>query len=183
MVDFVGFPKVPRLSRDIVVTEKLDGTNSQIYIPESISYTAVGVLVGSRNRWITPEDDNYGFCKWVYKNLDELVKLGPGHHFGEWWGQGIQRGYGLKEKRFSLFNTSRWRDNPDLPSCCHVVPVLYEGPFDTNAIDTELHMLTHTGSKAEIGYMNPEGIMIFHTAANRYFKKTILNDDKHKGEL
>jgi hypothetical protein len=79
----------------------------------------------SRSRWITPDDDNFGFAAWVEANRDELLTLGPGRHFGEWWGSGIQRGYGLPkgEKRFSLFNVSRWGESR--PACCHVVPVLY----------------------------------------------------------
>ena len=37
-----------------------------------------------------------------------MTFLVPGRHFGEWWGSGIQRGYGLDEKTFSLFNAYRW---------------------------------------------------------------------------
>ena len=33
-VPFVEFPKIPRLKRDIVVTEKIDGTNASILVPE-----------------------------------------------------------------------------------------------------------------------------------------------------
>lgn len=29
---FVSFPKMPRLHREIVITEKLDGTNAQVYL-------------------------------------------------------------------------------------------------------------------------------------------------------
>ena len=31
---FQDFPKMARLSRDIIVTEKIDGTNAQVYIGE-----------------------------------------------------------------------------------------------------------------------------------------------------
>ncbi len=64
------------------------------------------MFIGSRTRWITAQDDNHGFARWVEGNKQELLKLGAGRHFGEWWGSGIQRGYGLQkgEKRFSLFN-------------------------------------------------------------------------------
>src|SRR5687767_1693749 len=84
---FTPFPSISRLSRDIVVTEKLDGTNAQIHITQDGR-----VLAGSRNRWITPEADNFGFARWVAAHEDELRALGPGSHYGEWWGQGIQRG-------------------------------------------------------------------------------------------
>src|SRR5690606_13561404 len=113
MTAFTEFPKIPRLNRNIIVTEKIDGTNASIFIGEDGEF-----LVGSRTRWITPEKDNFGFAAWAHENRDELMKLGPGHHFGEWWGRGIQRGYGLNERRFSLFNTSRWTPET-LPACCH----------------------------------------------------------------
>lgn len=54
------------------------------------------MMPNSRTRWITPEDDNYGFAKWANENKEELLKLGIGQHFGEWWGSGIQRGYNLQ---------------------------------------------------------------------------------------
>ena len=52
----------------------------------------------------------FGFARWVETNRERLITLlGPGLHFGEWWGSGIQRGYGLTkgDKRFSLFNVER----------------------------------------------------------------------------
>ena len=177
MSDFVAFPKIPRLSRRCVITEKIDGTNACIFIGEDGEF-----LVGSRTRWITPENDNYGFARWAYEHKDELLKLGPGRHFGEWWGQGIQRGYGLKEKRFSLFNTSRWMDDAVRPACCHVVPVLYDGTFDGTEIHSALVGLVLAGSAAAPGFMRPEGIVIYHTAGNLYFKKTIEKDEEPKGK-
>lgn len=177
MTDFVAFPKMARFSREIIITEKIDGTNAQIYIDE-----AGNVKAGSRNRWITPEDDNYGFAAWVRDNEEELRQLGPGRHFGEWWGAGIQRRYGLDHKCFSLFNVSRWADNPERPACCHVVPVLYRGEFDQYHIDTALWKLHLSGSIAAPGFMDPEGIIIYHTAAGIGFKKTIKDDEVPKSK-
>src|SRR5687767_7844060 len=141
MKEFEEWPKIARLSRNCVITEKIDGTNASIFIPELPGEAGdYPFLVGSRTRWITPESDNFGFARWAYDNVDQLLTLGPGHHFGEWWGSGIQRGYNLPkgEKRFSLFNTARWADNrdrdkfpQDRPKCCHVVPVLWSGEFST----------------------------------------------------
>lgn len=176
-VQFTEFPKIARLSREIVVTEKIDGTNGSITITEGECF-----LVGSRTRFITPQDDNHGFARWCVENYDELKKLGVGTHFGEWWGSGIQRGYGLPkgEKRFSLFNVHRWADDAVRPACCHVVPVLYRGPFDTMSVDLALYGLRDRGSKAAPGFMNPEGVIVFHTAANLCFKKTIHKDEMSK---
>jgi hypothetical protein len=176
-MEFVEFPKMARLSREIVITEKIDGTNASITITEDGQF-----LTGSRTRWITPMDDNHQFAAWALMHKDELMKLGVGTHFGEWWGSGIQRGYGLPkgEKRFSLFNTHRWSDDAVRPACCHVVPVLYRGDFDMGHVKGRLDALEVGGSVAAPGFMNPEGIVIFHTAANFCFKKTIHKDEMPK---
>lgn len=172
-MDFEAFPKMARLSREIIITEKLDGTNAQIFIGEDGSF-----LVGSRTRWITPEDDNFGFARWAYDNKDELMQLGTGRHFGEWWGQGIQRKYGIDRKVFSLFNVSRWAD--ERPACCDVVPTLYRGMFSQEAIYSALEDLQDNGSKAASGFMKPEGIIVYHCAAGIGFKKTLEKDEVPK---
>lgn len=181
-MEFKEFPKIPRFSREIVITEKIDGTNASIFIPEDDG----PILFGSRTRWITPEDDNFGFARWATENVEKLKNLGPGHHFGEWWGQGIQRKYGLSEKRFSLFNVHRWEQIPSgillEKFGCHLVPKLYQGPFIPHVIDDELRVLATIGSKAAPGFMNPEGIIIYHTAAKQMFKKTLDKDDEYKGK-
>lgn len=177
MNKFVPFPKIARLSREIVVTEKIDGTNAQVYV----NYDATDLVAGSRTRWITPEDDNFGFARWVQENKQELLKLGPGTHVGEWWGAGIQRRYGLAEKRWSLFNVHRWGDPATRPACCHVVPVLWRGNFDDFDPDQCLRDLEVNGSSASPGFMKPEGIVIFHTAGGYLFKKTIEKDAEPKG--
>ena len=153
---FESFPKIKRLNENCVVTEKIDGTNAQVMItPEGI------VAAGSRSRWITPEADNYGFAKWAANNAEELKKLGVGRHYGEWWGSKIQRGYGLTEKRFSLFNTARPVET--VPTCCSVVPVLYVGPLDLAQINRVMADLFASGSRAAPGFMKPEGVVItFH---------------------
>ena len=159
------------------------------------------MFAASRNRWLTTgkQNDNHAFAYWVKENAEELFQLGPGRHFGEWYGKGIQRGYGIEEKRWALFNVSKWAkrnngvylndlrektNNPKLeycPNCCEVVPILYEGMFDTQMIDIVLHQLEREGSRAVPGYFDVEGVCIFHTASGQYFKKTIVGDDKPKG--
>lgn len=177
MSDFVPFPKLPRLSRGMVVTEKIDGTNASVHIGEDGEF-----LVGSRTRWITPESDNFGFAAWAYGHRDELVELlGHGTHFGEWWGSGIQRRYGLDHKRFSLFNTGRWEDIERVSDgLVHCVPVLYQGPFSVGKVDEWLHFLHRHGSEAAPGFMKPEGVVVFHEASRVSFKKTLDHNDEHK---
>lgn len=180
-MEFEAFQKIPRLTREIVITEKIDGTNDCIYIGEDGEF-----LIGSRSRWITPEDDNYGFAKWATAHKNELLTLGPGRHFGEWWGQGIQRNYSQPRKRFSLFNTSRWGDDDARPACCDVVPILYAGLFDEyevmKGVKSALKQLRDEGSAASPGFMKPEGIVIYHVAANFLFKKTLEKDEEWKGK-
>lgn len=175
MKEFKEFPKIPRLSRNCVITEKIDGTNASITITEEGEF-----LIGSRTKYITTENDNMGFAKWAIENKEELMKLGVGTHYGEWWGNGIQRGYGLKEKRFSLFNTFRWSDDNIRPKCCGVVPILFEGIFNTDDINMCITRLKLDGSLAAPGFMRPEGVVIYHSAGNLYFKKTIEKDEEPK---
>ena len=208
-VEFTPFPKIPRLYRDIVVTEKIDGTNAAVVIKQfPFGYHAHGIprntrvvpgpwgsddggfptheyLVGaqSRKRVITPEDDNFGFARWVWLNAEALIEsLGEGVHFGEWWGAGIQRRYGLDHKRFSLFNTERYAPllNANPVENVYVVPELYRGPFDQEEIDVSVEYLRDWGSDAAPGYMNPEGIIVYHTASRQVFKVTLDNDGHPK---
>ncbi len=176
-IQFESFNKIARLSRNCTVTEKIDGTNAQVYIGANGEF-----LTGSRNRWITPENDNYGFSRWAHEHKDELMQLGEGRHFGEWWGQGIQRKYGIDEKRFSLFNTSRWNEKNPPPACCSVVPVLFEGIFTSTVVDDCLELLKTNGSVAASGFMNPEGVVVYQHAGRVYFKKTIEKDEEPKGK-
>jgi hypothetical protein len=192
--EFHKFDKIPRFRRDIIITEKIDGTNGCILVVEKSliedwqlplwpfmdTDTDCKLLVGSRKRWLdaTKQGDNYGFRKWVGANRDELVTLGPGRHYGEWWGAGIQRRYGLvdNDKRFSLFNTARWGDHNPAPTCCSVVPVLMTGPMSGSTIGVALSELAFHGSTAAPGFDNPEGIVIYMTQARRLFKITLEND-------
>jgi hypothetical protein len=194
---FQGFPKLARLFGDITITEKIDGTNAAVVIlsaaevrdlSQVLAFSDDGdvmvMFAQSRTRLITPEDDNFGFAKWVQDNQDELWRLGPGHHFGEWWGKGIQRNYGLNERRFSLFNTARW-PAPSRPACCHTVPVLMAwkttSPENFAAgVGTAMADLALDGSWAAPGWGRPEGIVVYHGPSKRSFKYT-LDGDGHKG--
>lgn len=173
-MEFESFEKIARLNRGIVVTEKIDGTNAQIAFTEDME-----MFVGSRKRWITPDDDNFGFAKWAHENAEDLKLLGPGRHYGEWWGSGIQRRYGMDKKVFSLFNTGRWSN--ERPDCCDLVPLLYAGHYSEHEIKECLTSLETFGSRASQGFMNPEGVIVYHAAARKLFKVTIKNDEKPKG--
>ena len=180
MIEFEAFPKIPRLNRGMVITEKIDGTNAAVIITEDGEIGAQ-----SRNRLITPEADNYGFAGWVQRNANSLVEiLGPGRHFGEWWGSGIQRKYGLTggDKRFSLFNSTRWADTDLTPvDGLGTVPLLYTGPFDVDTINALVDLLAADGSYAAPGFKSPEGVVVFQVASRTMFKVTVDGDEAPKG--
>lgn len=220
MHEFTEWPKTKRLFRDIVVTEKLDGTNSAIHltpvadweadlitsVPGDSSLHVVevdgvkwAVTAQSRRRIITPgkTTDNYGFAGWVYDNAADLVRiLGEGLHFGEWWGRGIQRGYGLDGRVFSLFNTARWFETGEdgydsmstraelsaLAGQIGAVPVIYQGTFSEARIHHALMSLKLHGSHAAPGFMNPEGVCVYHSQSRNVYKVTLDNNDAGKWE-
>lgn len=97
-MEFVGFPKIARYSRECIITEKIDGTNAQIYIIpddelnlhasmstiERVAYDPdlhLSIFAGSKTRYITPSNDNHGFARWVQENSPELFGLGRGRHY------------------------------------------------------------------------------------------------------
>lgn len=171
-MEFEAFKKIPRLrqlNNRVVITEKLDGTNAQVAFDDNMVMRA-----GSRNRWLEPEGvgpkgcDNFGFAAWCKANEEELRKLGPGRHFGEWYGAGIgPRKYGLSDRRFALFNVGRWARaeaaEHGRPACCEVVSVLYEGENTglRDRVETILSELRDHGSAHVPGFMNPEGVVIY----------------------
>ena len=204
--EFVTYPKIARLNREIIITEKIDGTNAAIQVrgmggllpgdptPEGFRRVSSEVLVAaqSRTRIITPESDNFGFARWVHEHAAALATLlGYGVHFGEWWGAGVQRTYGLKTKAFSLFNVTRWADvfsdGPLMIGGVPVnsVPVLYRGDWISEGLrfapEFVRAALRIGGSVAAPGFLMPEGIVVFHSASGQLFKATIEKDEKPKG--
>lgn len=196
---FEAFPKVPRFNREIIVTEKIDGTNAQLFITQSdglsdVSHAlarsgSLALFAGSRNRYLAPESDNFGFAAWASTNGVALIELlGAGRHFGEWFGKGIQRGYGMETRELALFNTERWSWFADaraagkaVPEGLTTVPTLYRGKMDQNEINYCLYHLKAYGSRIN-RFPSAEGIMVYHSAANHSFKITVDSDEKGKGQ-
>ncbi len=186
---FQAWPKTPRLFRNATITEKIDGTNAAIGIRPIGAIDPNETLYGnalvsgshliyaqSRNRIITSFADNYGFAIWVYANAETLIEdLGPGLHFGEWWGQGIQRGYGLDERRFSLFNVEKWEDHVFSTPNVGTVPVLARGTFNTTQVTECLDFLRTAGSMAAPGFP-AEGVVVYHHASRQVYKALIDSD-------
>lgn len=177
--EFQGFDKIERFDQNITITEKIHGTNAQILIENDDDH-GVSIVAGSRTRIITPTDDNFGFARWVDENKSALIEaLGEGRHFGEWYGAGINAGYGLKEKRFALFNTHRWgplKAEGKLPDRVDVVPVLYSGPFTPSVVEQTMQELRECGSALVPGYARPEGVVIRWDRSGTLMKKAFEDE-------
>jgi hypothetical protein len=205
-MEFQKWPSIPRMSKErVTVTEKIDGSNAAIRIRpllidddrtdqvDTVSIDGVHwtVWAQSRSRFLQPtkQGDNFGFARWVYDNAVELVNiLGHGDHYGEWWGSGIQRGYGLKEKRFSLFNAPRWNEvlHPTearsvVPNL-YIVPTLFAGSFYDMDLTALRDDLTKHGSKAMLGW-KAEGMVVYLRELNASYKVLLEGDDIHKWEI
>lgn len=208
-MEFKSWPSIPRMSKErAIVTEKLDGSNSAVRIRSVTSETSQDsalpvitvhttdgsgsfeVYAQSRKRLLQPtkEGDNFGFARWVYENAPALVRvLGPGDHYGEWWGQGIQRSYGLSERRFSLFNAPRWFEtlHPTEArseiSNLYIVPTLFMGDFYDLPIKELRDSLVEKGSQAVPGFKS-EGMVVYLREVNASYKVLLENDDIHKWE-
>lgn len=198
MILFQPFPRLSRFSHGWQISEKLDGSNSQLYITPGADYAAdsvkeqitaiVGpmmIFTGSRNRLLRPgkTTDNHGFAQFVKDNAQDLIEaLGEGRHFGEWVGKGVnKRHYNLDHKRFVLFNTARWT-GADLPDRVDVVPVLFEGYADnpgTAALEA-MEILQVDGSRYAPGFKDPEGVVMRHGPSGTLFKKTFDYDEQGK---
>lgn len=178
-IEFKGWPKISRwYSERVVVTEKIDGTNAcVVLLPNEEAPFGFEYAAQSRTRLLTPESDNFGFAQWVYSHVDELwTDLGPGYHYGEWAGAGIQRRYGMNEKKFFLFDAHRWvqRDFEQAPWVTpnlDIVPYLYEGYADGVDLDALYHDLRTHGSYIA-DFDNPEGIVAHFKDSGKSYKIT-----------
>lgn len=159
-LEFKPFGKILHIGKLYMsITQKINGSNAQIYIYRDEN-NELQLEAASRTRWITPEDDNYGFARFCAENKHEFIdKLGEGRHFGEWCGNGINSGEGLKEKKLCLFNWRRWTGK-ELPDRVMVVPLLYKGAISLDAINDMMDRLKKLGSFLVPGYMKPEGIVV-----------------------
>lgn len=184
-VPFHPFHKICRASRlTFEITEKIDGTNGVIYISDDLKQ----ILAGCRTRWlINKKDENFGFKSWVEENKEDLLSLGPGYHYGEWAGKGINRNYKLEDKKFFLFNNHRWRNSDDKPECCEVVPLLYLGEgYDKllEALPLCEETLRKHGSIAVPEFMEPEGLVVYSKELNNSFKVIFPEfEDKPKKKM
>lgn len=194
-VGFIKWPSTPRFHKGLTITEKINGTNACVRILDG------KVTAQSRKRIITPEDDNFGFARWVYENAGALTDLlGYGVHFGEWFGEGIQKNpLGIEGKRFALFSPWKFQGTQKLDiedsGLVEFVPVLFEGQADYNVIPNIIEGLELYGSQVNgaklisRGYAQEpdrhaaaEGIIVWHRETQQKYKILLENDAIHKGQ-
>lgn len=220
---FKSWGSTPRFHKGLHITEKIDGTNAGVCV-QGVSKTVFDghpdamrvfgeecdylVRAQSRKRIITPGNDNFGFAAWVWENAASLANLlGHGYHYGEWYGEGIQKNpLAVKGRRWALFNTWHWgrKENldrlrmVDIPGLT-TVPVLHDeqrdGPADYMTIPAIINGLNAGGSRAD-GFMTlpnahkmdfhvegPEGIIVWQRETRQRYKILLREDDKHKWEV
>lgn len=198
---FKPWGSTTRENKNKTITEKIDGTNACIVAQDG------KVTAQSRKRIITPDDDNFGFAKWVYDNAGALLDtLGYGYHYGEWYGEGIQKNpLGIEGKRFALFHATKYTEGNgfDLEKVdgLETVPLLHHGQCDVWTIPNIMQDLELYGSKVEgarthqePGFLDmnvtytraaqAEGIVIWNNETRTRTKMLLeVNDAFHKWEV
>ena len=203
-LEFEKWPSIPRWANDTVtITEKIDGTNACIvilpYSPDhelmiqdgyakAFGYDNPDLMGGmytfavqSRKRFIKPgkDTDNAGFAAYAFEHAAEFIEtLGYGKHYGEWWGRGIQRGYDLDHKKFSLFSPWRYATvDVSKVEGLDIVPTLFSGGVEGYlAISIILATLEKEGSKAAPGFMRPEGLIVQSALTGAKYKAFTWDD-------
>lgn len=203
MGEFRGWGSTTRENKHKDVMEKIDGTNGCVVIWDG------KVSAQSRKRIITPGDDNFGFAKWVYDNAGVLMDtLGYGYHYGEWFGEGIQKNpLGIEGKRFALFQATKYteKNGYELSKVdgLETVPLLHSGQCDVWTIPNIMRNLETYGSKvvgaaaekvasaipglkSEVVYSkaaDAEGIIIWNKETQTRTKMLLKDDAFHKWEV
>lgn len=197
---FEAWPKTKHIDKvlgGVTVTEKIDGTNACVVFEED-GY----MYVQSRNRIITPAADNQGFARWAYRHQKDLFHiLGPGRHFGEWWGKGIGRKYDMQHNVFSVFNNGRfYKTLPGDPldsmatrtldtgifDQVSAVPHIFSGEYNSPEMNAAIAELANGNSLAarqyNIEYPDPEGVCFYFREFDKVAKLVFANPGKHKWE-
>ena len=199
MSNYASFPSIERLENIYcVISEKVDGTNGLIEINEVFPVgepKEIQIRFGSRNRYITFNNDNADFANFfrhyearfkdvaadiILKELEvsgetltECQEQYPLRIYGEWFGSGIQRGYGLKDKFFMPFSTFYAEKLIEYQVPNIVKPnIMYTGKFNKLTADMCMNTLAIHGSGIIKDYKRPEGIVIHFPKYNFRLKQT-----------
>ena len=187
-----AYPKYPKTHRleniNCIISEKVDGTNGLIHGIYDSKTESFKVKFGSRTRYLNPEvkdGDNFGFASFYlpYKKLfkklfnslrEEHSDLCDIKIYGEWFGKGIQRGYGLENKYFMPFNKyyAAFLQQGSIPNI--IEPYIFcECKYNIQESLDAMSLLRANGSYLIPGYDNPEGIIINFRDLDIRFKETI----------
>lgn len=203
MGEFKAWGSTKRENKSKTITEKINGTNACVVAQNG------KVTAQSRNRIITPDDDNFGFAKWVYDNAGALIDtLGWGYHYGEWYGEGIQKNpLGIEGKRFALFHATKYTEANGFELSkvdgLETVPLLHHGQCDVYTIPGIMQDLQTYGTKVQGAKTTPmesaipglpvefvynkaadaEGIIIWNNETRTRTKLLLENDELHKWEV
>jgi hypothetical protein len=198
MVDFKAYPKTHRIGTEqYTITEKVDGTNGVVYVHKAkpadfrVGKDRSYVKAGSRSRWLEDDGskkwDNHGFGEWVMENERALIELPEGFHYGEWYGRGINRNYGLKDRRFMLFDYARYdkliTNNNILGDLIETETVLADVvTYDYLSIAIKLNSacLSVEGSVHVRGFSDPEGLIIRSKLRPAVYKYIIRKDEEEE---
>jgi hypothetical protein len=155
-VPFTEFDKISRLNREVIVTEKIDGTNGQVHIRPAAG--------DSLEMGYDTQIDVNGEPHYIRAGLSE--KRWSLFNVGRW-----------RDPCDMLAPASAVL----VPQCCNVVPIIAVGTgFD--AVYQAIKDLRDKGSYAAPGFTKPEGVVAFHTHSRALFKMTIEKDTEHKWE-
>lgn len=150
---------------------------------------------------ITPDDDNYGFAKWVYDNAGVLMDtLGYGYHYGEWFGEGIQKNpLGIEGKRFALFHATKYTEDNGYElnkvDGLETVPLLFHGQAQFDTLAETIHGLSAFGSRVQGAKTHwdegltmdvaadAEGVIVWHKETQQKYKILLEDDAFHKWEV
>ena len=118
---------------------KLHGTNASVVFPEE-----GGFYCQARTHVITPQEDNAGFARWVDSNKELFTSLDKSGLavYGEWCGQGIQKGVAISQvpKQFVVFairhlETGRWLNRFQICTTVTGLKCIYDYPTWVIEID------------------------------------------------
>ena len=156
-VEFEPWAKIPRaVLGGCIISMKMNGTNACIIIKDG---KVVGVQSRKRMINIGKENDNYGFASYVAQNMEKVLQLGEGRHYGEWAGLGIQKNpHNLESKTFFLFDTRRWGEHNVPPEGIEVVEILHQGEYSRTIIDDVMNTLK---TRSETEGWKAEGIVVY----------------------
>lgn len=189
-MEFVSFPSIESFFNVVKLTKsyphlaekpvnyrgkiKLHGTNAGIRIHNG------EVIPQSRTQFISVNNDNAGFAKWVESSKDFWSKISYSDEitvFGEWCGPGIMKGTAINQVANKLFvvfaimvgdaQIEKEDFNPlivepeeiksilgNLPSDVHVLP-WYDSGFSVDFLNSDLQVLVNQLNE-EVAKVEPE---------------------------